>query len=211
MDVGRLMVAGNGRDGASREDGGRVMICLSPYVRNRPSRWSLRRMLYRAEQARDWEPRLDHLWERARHSYPIAVIRDAEYALRKFAGHPTIRHHRFLILPRFSGRAVGFAVFADDGSDCCWLDLAWDHDHPGALELLAHISSRLAAQWGRKREFLLLAGDETASALLKRCGFRSLDEKPRVVDLSVFDGQLDEEGAVDRAYLTAADLGEVDS
>ena len=113
------------------------MIILPAHVRSKPVRGSLRRLLYRAEQARDWEPRLDHLWGRSRHSYQIAVVRDAEHALRKFAGHPTIRHHRFLILPRFSGRAVGFAVFADDGSDCCWLDLVWDHDHPGALELLA--------------------------------------------------------------------------
>ena len=187
------------------------MIILPAHVRSKPVRGSLRRLLYRAEQARDWEPRLDHLWGRSRHSYQIAVVRDAEHALRKFAGHPTIRHHRFLILPRFSGRAVGFAVFADDGSDCCWLDLVWDHDHPGALELLAHISGRLAAQWGSKREHLSLTGDEAASAVLKRRGFRILEENACDVDMSVFDGQLDEQNTVDRAYLTAADLGEVDS
>lgn len=187
------------------------MISLPTYVRSRPVRGSVRRFLYRAEQARDWEPRLDQLWERSRHSYPVAVVRNAEHALKKFAGHPTIRHHRFLILPRFSGRAVGFAVFADDGSDCCWLDLVWDHDHPGALELLTHISGRLAAQWGSKRENLRLAGDEPASPVLKRRGFRILDENAFDVDMSVFGGQLDEENTVDRVYLTAADLGEVDS
>lgn len=187
------------------------MISLPTYVRGRPVRGSVRRFLYRAEQARDWEPRLDHLWKRSKHFYPVAVVRDAEYALRKFAGHPTIRHHRFLVLPRFSGRAAGFAVFADDGSDCCWLDLVWDHDHPGALELLIHISGRLAAQWGRKREHLRLAGDEAASAVLKRHGFHILEENACDVDMSVFDGQLDEENQVDRAYLTAADPGEVDS
>ncbi|MCW8984200.1 MAG: hypothetical protein OQK55_02575, partial [Thermoanaerobaculales bacterium] len=92
------------------------------------------------------------MWERSKRSYPVAVVRNAEYALRRFAGHPAVRHHRFLVLPRFSARAVAFAVFADDGSDCRWLDLLWDHAHPGALELLAHISGRLVAQWGRDGE-----------------------------------------------------------
>jgi len=187
-----------------------MMISLPALVRSRPARGSFRRLLYRAEPARDWEPRLDPFWERARHSYPVAIVRDADHALKRFAGHPTIRHHRFLVLPRFSDRAVAFAVFVDDGSDCCWLDLVWDHDHPGALELLAHISGRLAVQWGSKRERLVLTGDEAASTALKHRGFLMQEENARVVDMSLFRGQLDGGNTVDRAYLTAADLGEID-
>jgi hypothetical protein len=204
------MGAGDGRDRISRDDGERVMISLPAHVRRGPVRGSLRRLLYRAESARDWEPRLNHLWERARRSYPVAVARDADHALRRFAGHPTIRHHRFLALPRFSERAVAFAVFVDDGSDCRWLDLVWDHDHPGALELLAHISGRLAAQWGSNAEHLSLTGDEAASAVLKRRGFRFQEEDTRFVDMSALAGQIVGQSAIDRAYLTAADLGEID-
>ena len=182
-------------------------LCLPVLVRKKPVRGSLRRLLYRAEPARDWEPRLDDLWDRAKRSYPVAVVRDADHALRHFAGHPTVRHHRFLVLPRFSGSAVAFAVFADDGSNCCWLDLLWDHAHPGALELLTHISGRLVSQWGSSGERLWLAGDDTASSLLIDRGFRPQTSSPRVVAMRSFTMEFDASDFLDRAYLTAADVG----
>jgi hypothetical protein len=209
--MGPLMGSVENRRGAIHGDGEKVIISLPVCVRRKPVPGSLGRLLYRAEPARDWEPRLDDLWDRAKGAYPVAVVRDADYALREFAGHPTVRHHRFLVLPRFSAKAVAFAVFADDGSDCCWLDLVWDHDHPGALELLAHISGRLAAQWGSGGERLCLAGDDAASALLTHRGFRIREEHSHAVDLSAFNGQLDGEDPVGRAYLTAADIGEIDT
>ena len=204
------MTAEDGRKGTSRVDGQRLMINLPVHFRGKPAPGSLRRFFYRAEPARDWEPRLDDLWKRAKHSYPVAVARDADHALRHFAGHPTVRHHRFVVLPRFSDKAVAFAVFADEGSECCWLDLVRDHDHPGALELLTHISGRLAAQWRSRGERLCLAGDEAASELLKNRGFRIQEELGHVVETSAFTGQLDGENTVGRVYLTAADLGETD-
>jgi len=198
------------RTGAMRGDGEKVIVSLPVRVRRKPVAGSLRRLLYRAEPARDWEPRLDDLWDRAKAAYPVAVVRDADYALREFAGHPRVRHHRFLVLPRFSARAVAFAVFANDGSDCCWLDLVWDHHHPGALELLAHISGRLAAQWGSGAERLCLAGDDAASALLRHRGYRIQEERSQAVDLRAFSGQRDAEDPIGRAYLTAADIAEID-
>ena len=198
------------RLGAIGGDGKKVIISLPVWVRTKPVPGPLGRFLYRAEPARDWEPRLDDLWDRAKGGYPVAVVRDADYALREFAGHPRVRHHRFLVLPRFSAQAVAFAVFANDGSDCCWLDLVWDHHHPGALELLAHISGRLAAQWGSGAERLCLAGDDAAPALLRHRGFRIREERSQAVDLSAFDGRLDAEDPVGQAYLTAADIAEVD-
>ncbi len=197
-------------DGALRQNGENVILSLQVRVRRKPAPGSLRRLFYRAEPARDWEPRLDDLWNRAKRWYPVAVARDADHALRHFAGHPTVRHHRFLVLPRFSGQAVAFAVFAKEGFECCWLDLLWDHDHPGALELLIHISGRLGAQWGSGGERLCLAGDVAASELLTRRGFRIQEELSHGVGTSAFTGHLDAENTVDRAYLTAADLGEID-
>jgi len=198
------------RDRALRENGEKVILNMQVHVRRKPAPGSLRRLFYRAEPARDWEPRLDDLWNRAKHSYPVAVTRDADHALRQFAGHPTVRHHRFLVFPRFLDKAVAFAVFANEGSECCWLDLVRDHNHPGALELLTHISGRLAAQWGSGAERLWLAGDDAASELLVRRGFQMLEEISRWVDTSAFTGQLDAENTVGQAYLTAADLGEID-
>lgn len=179
---------------------------LSVLVREHAASTPLGRLLYRAEPARDWEPRLDSLWRRARRSYPVAVVRDSDRALRRFAAHPKIRHHRFIVCPRFSSRAVAFAVFTVDGDRCRWLDLLWDHDHPGALELLARISGRLVEQLGASGEELWLAGDSEAQTLLMKRGF-GLDESssPPAVAARSFTPQLDTAAYIERVYLTPAD------
>ena len=179
---------------------------LSTLVREKPAFGAHRRLRYRAEPARDWEPRLDALWKRVQCSYPVAVVRDADHGLRRFAAHPRVRHHRFLIFPRFSAGAVASAVFVDDGSRCRWLDLLWDHAHPGALELLAHISGGLAAQFGGVGEELWLAGDDAARATLMDRGFRPGGPSPPLVAARSFHPELDARDFVDRSYLTLADV-----
>jgi hypothetical protein len=190
--------ASSGFNGAAKTE-------LEELVRERPVSASPRRFLYRAEPARDWESRLDALWERARSSYPVSVVRRADYASRRFAGHPVTRHHRFLVFPRYSRKAVAFAVFGDDGSSCCWLDLLWDHAHRGALDLLAHISGRLAAQWGSSGERLWLAGDGATRSLLIGRGFRAGSSSSSLVGARSFTPEFDARDFVGRAYLTAAD------
>ncbi len=184
---------------------------LVEMVRTKPVSRTLRRFVYRAEPGRDWEPRLDGLWERVRNSYPVAVVRNADRALRRFAGHPSVRHHRFLVFPRHSDTAVASAVFVDIGLNCCWLDLLWDHAHPGALELLAHISGRLVNQWGGGGERIWLAGDDAAKTLLADRGFRSQTSSQRGVAIRSLTPELDARDLVARAYLTAADAGGLSS
>ncbi len=203
-----LMIAPRGREEeASSGFDGAVKVALTALVRQNPVSGNLPRLFYRAEPAGDWEPRLDTLWGRVQNTYPVAVVRNADRALRRFAGHPSVRHHRFLIFPRYSGSAVASAVFTDDGSTCCWLDLVWDHAHPGALELLAHISGRLVAQWGSRGEKIWLAGDDAAKTLLMDRGFRPQTSSPCVVAIRSLTSDLDARDFVDRAYLTAADVG----
>jgi hypothetical protein len=183
---------------------------LTALTRDRVPRLNVRRLWYRAEPARDWEPRLDDLWHRARGDYPVAVVRDAEGALRRFAGHPTVRYQRFLVFPRFSSQAVAFAVFRCDGGQCRWVDLLWDHAHPGALELAAHISARLARQFHCTGEELWLAGDAEDRSRLERLGFRAA-EGPAAVSMAVrsFDPELDAAQVAQRLYLTIADVDQV--
>jgi hypothetical protein len=179
-------------------------------ARDRVPRSKARRLFYRAEQARDWEPRLDDLWHRVRGDYPVAVVRDAEGALRRFAGHPTVRYKRFLIFPRFSSQAVAFAVFRCDGGRCRWVDLLWDHAHPGALELAAHLSARLARQLDCTGEELWLAGDEGARSGLEGLGFRAMEEQPAAsMAILSFDPELDATQVAERLYLTMADTGRI--
>jgi hypothetical protein len=181
---------------------------LTALTRDHVPRLKVRRLWYRAEPARDWEPRLDSLWRRVRQDYPVAVVRDAEGALRRFAGHPTVRYQRFLIFPRFSSQAVGFAVFRCDGGRCRWVDLLWDHAHPGALELAAHISARLVRQLDCTGEELWLAGDEEACSRLESLGFQAAEEQPAVsVAIRSFDPALDAAQVAERLYLTMTDTG----
>jgi hypothetical protein len=176
------------------------------FVRIRPSSATLARLSYRAEPARDWEPRLDGLWKRARKSYPFAVVRDANRALRRFAAHPSVRYDRFVVCPRFANRVVASAVFALLDDCLRWVDLVWDHDHPGALDLLAFISGRLVGQLGAKREELWLAGDDEAPSLLMRAGF-SPEESSTIPALAArsFVPELDAEEFVANTYLTLTD------
>ena len=165
-----------------------------------------RRLAYRAEPARDWEPRLDALWSRAASGYPVTAVRDAAWALRRLAGHPSIRYHRFLVFPRLSHRPVAFVAFRTDDGRCRWVDLVWDHDHPGAMDLLAHLSAVLAAQTGAGLEELWLNGDDDGRARLEANGFECAREP---ADLAFggrsFHTDLDLSTVAGRAYLTMAD------
>ncbi len=178
------------------------------YLSRAPSRGSAgwRRRLYRAELAADWEPRLDTLWNRARRDYPVAAVRDADRALHRLAGHPTVHYHRFLVLPRFGRIPVGFVAFRTDQGRCRWVDLLWDHRHPGALELVNHLSTKLAAEHGAEIEELWLNGDPEGEKRLVARGFEASEVPGRLVMVARgFDPELDVTDLDGRVYLTMAD------
>ncbi len=163
-------------------------------------------LLYRAEMARDWEPRLDQLWQRARASYPVTVVRDAEWALRRFAGRPAARYHRFLVFPRLSERPVAWAAFRTDLGCCHWVDLVWDHDHPGALALLARMAGRLAAPTERRTAELWLNGDLDGRTVLERLGFVCRPEPRELMMVArSFPPEFPIAAMAGRVYLTLAD------
>jgi len=172
----------------------------------RASRRKGRRWPYRAEPARDWEPRLDRLWERVRHDYPVAAVRDARRSVARLAGRPAVRYHRFLIFPRFSPEPVGFVAFRCDGGVCRWVELLWDHDHPGAVETAAHLSLHLSRHHGFQREELWLNGDPAGMAVLEELGFvRAPQPDGLVMVARSFGDGLDVRSLEDRVYLTMAD------
>jgi hypothetical protein len=165
-----------------------------------------RRLVYRAEPARDWEPRLDDLWRRVRDVYPVATVRDAEWALRRFSGHPSVRYHRFMVFPRISRKAVGWVAFRTDQGRCRWVDLMWDHRHSGALEMINHLSARLATQTGAEQEELWLNGDGEGLDRLEAMGFTA---GPEPHDLAMtsrkFTSEIDYASFDGRVYMTMAD------
>jgi hypothetical protein len=161
-----------------------------------------RSLAVRAELVPDWEPRLDELAAALAGQYPDAAVRDAEFALGRWAGHPSRRWHRFLLLPRFSVRPVGWIVLAVVDGVCRWDDLLWDHGHPAALEAACRLSARLARQVGAEVEEVWIAGDGETCARLEEMGFVG---EPLLGGLEglALDSDVDLDGAF---YATAADL-----
>ncbi len=165
-----------------------------------------RRVPYRAQPARDWEPLLDRLWERVRNDYPVAAVRDARRALVRLAGRPGVRYQRFMILPRFSEEPVGFVAFRCDDRVCRWVDFVWDHDHPGSVEAAAHLSRVLTGIHGSAREELWINGDAAGQSILEGLGFvREPQPDGLVLVARSFDEELNVRAMEGRVYLTMAD------
>ena len=169
------------------------------------ARTDARRLGYRAELIGDAEPRLDALWRRVHGDYPVAVVRDARHISQRLSGKPGVVYHRFLILPRFSATPVGFVAF-HTGGVCRWVDFLWDHGHPGALALIAHLGARLAATAEAASEELWLNGDPEGAAMLEHFGFERRPEPNGLVMVArSFDPAIDVAAFDGRVSITMAD------
>jgi hypothetical protein len=174
--------------------------------RHRPPTRSLASRFFRARLIEGPEGALDTLWERVRDRYPVSVVRDADHVRRRLSGHPTVRYHRWLVSPRWSSTPAAFVAFRTDGGVCRWIELVWD-GRPGALELVDHLSRRLAMQTGADREELWLDGDPEAERWLQLFGFEGGPDPSGVVRVLRFlDPDLRAESfAPGRVYTTMAD------
>lgn len=207
-----LAIAGGPSQLAAALSGGEwapLQMRVATLLRSRRSRSPFRRWFYRAELARDWEPRLGDLWRRARTKYPRAVVRNATMALGRFAGHPRLRFHRFLVFPRLSRVPVAWVVFTSGDGVCRWQDLVWDQRYPGALEMVAHLSAMYCVQMGVEEERVVLGGDSHTEERLLAMGYEHDPEEQHSV--SVFaagpeDTPLEIKGSI---YLTESDLDRV--
>ncbi len=182
MAEGRSVLAGEGVLGnlaSSSFPIELVRLCREAARRPPPTRF-----LYRAELARDFEPRLDALWRRALPPRAAAIVRDAEHALRRCAGHPSHRFHRFVVLPRFGREAAAWVSFAITDGVCRWADLQWDRRHRGALALLAHLSSGVARQFGASAEEAVIGGDAETVRSLRALGFDRRGRWERTVGIA---------------------------
>jgi hypothetical protein len=86
------------------------------------------------------------------------------------------------------------------------VDVLWDRDHRGALELLARLGARLAVQTGCQAEELWLNGDPLGREVLEDLGFCCLPEPRRLMMVARgFAPELDLRLLEERVYLTLAD------
>jgi hypothetical protein len=174
--------------------------------RHRPVGRSLASRFFRAHLIEADGPALDLLWERVSDRYPVSVVRDGAHVRRRLGRHPTVRYHRWLILPRWSSTPAAFVAFRTDGGVCRWVELVWD-GRPGALELVDHLSRELAEQTGATREELWLDGDDEAARWLEVFGFEGGPDPSGVVRVTRFldDSLRAEAFAPGRVYTTSAD------
>lgn len=173
-------------------------------VRNRPR--VLRRSLYRATLLGPGDSvELDRLWERVVSDYPMAILRDGAWLRHRYFERPNFSYHVFGIRPRFSSGLVGWVVFLVRDQECCWVDLLWDHRHPGALDLMEHLSSGLARQMESRSERLWLTGDSRTLSVLGRRGFEPAEELPLAFVARSFLPELDIQRLENRVYLTMGD------
>jgi hypothetical protein len=101
---------------------------------------------------------------------------------------------------------VAFAAFRTDHNRCRWVDLLWDHDHPGALELLSRLGASLALQVGAGEEELWLNRDPAGVEILEAHGFQVVPEPNGLMLVTrSFAPELDEKVLEGRVYLTMAD------
>ncbi len=164
------------------------------------------RLAYRAELAPGADPRFDTLWRRVRRDYPVSVVRDTRRLSTRLSGRPGVTYHRFLIFPRLSTDPVGFVAFRADGGTCRWVDLVWDHGHPGALALASHLGAKLAEAAGRVPEDLWLNGDPGGVSMLQSFGFEPRPEPHGLVMVArSFDPAIDVRRFEGRVYVTMAD------
>ncbi len=167
--------------------------------------FSVRRYSYRAEEVAATDPRFDALWDRVRGRYRAAVVRDGARVRQRLAGHPSIRYRLFMVAPRLSREPVAWVAFRVDEM-VRWLDLVWDADHPGALELVAHLGRVLARQEGRAGESLWLVGDPRAEGILGRLGYqRQAEPNGLVMVARAFPGGPEVTRLENRVYVTLAD------
>jgi len=176
------------------------------WTRETPRGRRPRSFLCRAEEIAPDDPRLDGLWRRARHRYPVARVRDRAAIAHRLADAPRWRYRRFLLLPRAGREPCGFVAFRADGGSCRWVELVWDGLTPAPLELAAHLAARVAAEAGAERELLWLAGDAEAEAVLEGLGYRrGPHPEGLVVVARSFHPDLDVRRLEGRLYLTMAD------
>ncbi len=165
-----------------------------------------RRYPYTAEAVSPQDPRFDELWQRVSGRYPVAVVRDRRRVVQRLAGHPAVEYRLFMITPRLSHRPVAWVAFRSGPDALRWMDLVWDGQHPGALELAAHLGRLLAEAAGAPRETMWLVGDPEAAEVLARLGYRRRREPDGLVMVArSFPGGPDLERVGGRVYLTLAD------
>ncbi len=113
--------------------------------------------------------RADALWARARRRYPIAVVRDAAWLERRYAGRPGVEYVH--LVASLWGRPAALAVVRTGAPTLQWAELVWDGRSARALAALDGAVDEIARSSGATSVEMWLSGDPDAEAWLTANGW----------------------------------------
>lgn len=145
--------------------------------------------------------KIDRLWQRAVHRYPVSIVRDAFWIEKRYLSRPG-QNYRFLKTSSW-GAYSSICVYVIRQDVLEVVDLVWDGRSKKDLEKLDKLLG-LAAEKSRAPKLAMwLSGDEEAQGILADLGWKNMKE-PNHLHLVVlsFDPRIDKQIALQHFYLT---------
>jgi hypothetical protein len=121
---------------------------------------------------------LDGLWQRCRHRYRVALVRDGSWLQRRYFSRPGV-DYEFVTVSRGHDMCA-WAIVQRAQDQLKWVDLLWDGGRKDDLIRLEEKITRLARQCGIPEMSLWLMGDGEAEQVLGACGWQ---ERPHPLNL----------------------------
>lgn len=148
----------------------------------------------------------DRLWQRSRHRYARATVRDAAWFRWRYEQRPGGRYLQLGVRRAGEIHAWGVADLSG-GATLRWVDLLWDGERSSdLLDLAAELERRAAAQEaGSGAVELWLRGDEAARAALVERGYAALPEPHLRLSAITFAPQVSVPQVLTGFYLTMGD------
>lgn len=145
--------------------------------------------------------KMDHLWSKAQHRYPVSIIRDGQWIRKRYLTRP--QHNYQLLWVKQKGNYTCLAVVVKKNKALEVVDLIWDGKQEKHLISLEQQITHTAAKLGLDKVSMWLSGDELVGKVLSNLTWE-LKEEPHQLHLVVksFNSKIDREHALDQFYLT---------
>jgi GNAT superfamily N-acetyltransferase len=179
----------------SRGLGGAANLLLSSVEPRVPSRYGFAVV----EERGPFGPDFGALADRVRGSYPVCIVRSADYLNWRYHRHYFLEHH--IVTARRDGRLEGYAVFAIRSGTAQLVDLFGVSDPPLARALIA-AAIRLARARGATVLNVPLLAHSPLTEVATSMWFRARETMPVIVHAL----SPEMHGRLDHLYLTYGDL-----
>ena len=145
--------------------------------------------------------KVDGLWNRSKHRYPVSIIRNSNWIKKRYLSHPS-RKYNFIKISQFSMyKCIG--VYTINANKMELVDLIWDGKDPRDLIKLEKIISQKAAKAGISEISMWLSGDPKAETIFAKKSWECIRNP---LDLHIvaksFNSDIDRHQLLNKFYLT---------